>query len=152
MEIPVLENETAAGTLRVAAQGLYTLFTARLEGEGKGLSRLWLAGARGGAAPLGLLEPRAGERVLLRRLSRLELRALPPRPWKALALPAGSVPPELPPPGEDRACGCSWLRLPDGSLLDPDRGLLALPWAGGALPPGVAKIRVEGRDYWVFHT
>ena len=40
MEIPILENRRPAGLLRVSAQGLYTLFEARLEGGGEGLGRL----------------------------------------------------------------------------------------------------------------
>ena len=56
------------------------------------LTRLWLADESGAAAPLGLLEPRKEERVLRRRLTRLELRRLPARPTQALALPDGAWP------------------------------------------------------------
>ena len=46
----------------------------------------------------------------------------------------------------------SWTRLPDGSLLDPARRLLALPCAPGAAPENVRKITLDGREYWLFRT
>lgn len=45
-----------------------------------------------------------------------------------------------------------WRRLADGSLYDPERRLLALPWAGGEPPAPARKIWVNGRDYLLFHT
>ena len=170
MEIPIFENQTAAGTLRAWRQGLYIRFEARLPGEGEELCRLWLSDSLGKSASLGLLEPGRGERRLCRRLTSLELQKLPPRPWTALVLPANerpskAEPAEAPvtlavkaeraaqdPPSIIPHSGSNWLRLPDGSLFEPAGRLLALPWGGGDLPPGVAKIRLEGRDYWVFHT
>ncbi len=210
MELQILEGGSLAGTLSVSVQGLYMLFEARVAGEGTGLSRLWLRGEGGGAASLGLLEPRAGGRFLRRRLSRLERQKLPPRPWTALVLPAEERPSASPTlslrTGERRArCGnpqslpgeeenglprqCAhclamtesaasasvgapnpgantaglppnsefrtphselpWLRLSDGSLRDPARRLLALPWAGGELPAAARKMSVDGRDYLV---
>ena len=211
MELQILESGGPVGRLSVSVQGLYTLFEARIRGEGTGLSRLWLLGEGGGAAALGLLEPRGGERVLRRRLSRLELQKLPPRPWTALVLPAEESAPASPSlslrtsdrrawsgdpqslPGDEenglpRQCAhclamtgsaasasvgapnpgantaglppnsefrtphseLPWLRLSDGSLCDPARRLLALPWAGGELPAAARKISVDGRDYLVF--
>ena len=88
MELRIFEGEGPVGRLSVSVQGLYTLFEARVAGEGTGLSRLWLLGKEGDPASLGLLEPRAGERLLRRRLSRLERQKLPPEPWTALILPA----------------------------------------------------------------
>ena len=134
MELPVWEGEGPAGVLRVSAQGLYTLFEARLEGEKEaGLSRLWLSDGGGRCASLGLLEPGKGERLLRRRLSRLELRALPFPPARAFVLPAGEKPSfPAPAPGEttppeERAGRRVWLRLADGSLRDAGGEYLALP-------------------------
>ena len=116
MELTIYENSAPVGTLRIFPQGLYTVFEAHLpakpplpkggcpsahtgaEGvpqtEGVApLTRLWLADESGAAAPLGLMEPRGEERVLRRRFTRLELRRLPARPARALALPDGERPP-----------------------------------------------------------
>ncbi len=205
MEQQILEEGLPVGRLFVSAQGLYTLFEARIAGEGAGLTRLWLRGEGGDAAPLGLLEPQAGERVLRRQLTRLERQRLPPEPWTALVLPAEerpsrtapvgaplavareqasipgireeravcsgtgdqetkSGPPRAPGPGTKTAgpppdselrtphSEAAWRRLSDGSLYDPERRLLALPWAGGEAPARACKISVGGRDYLLFHT
>ena len=259
MEIPVYENSARVGTLRVTRQGLYTLFETRLPAAlpplprggcpsahtGAGgysssppLTRLWLADESGAAAPLGLLEPRGEGRVLCRRLTRLDCRALPARPVCALVLPAdapavgeGLAPPAAsgarptagrasPAPTAQSAhvpvgagalvgppsCHCEpvtdepgvairissppnrpaaeetdkvnlaegqraggpgqcrgpqaalampgeaspWRARPDGSLIDPARRLLALPWAGGPAPAPARKISVGGREYLLF--
>ncbi len=126
MDLPVYENETPVGTLRVARQGLYTVFTAELPSAAldAALTRLWLLDASGAAAPLGLLEPTGEGRRLRRRLSRLELQRLPPEPRTALILPAdgkprrgGLWPPAVPkdiPEGIERESGRPQL-APTGS-------------------------------------
>ena len=174
MELPVYENQVPVGTLRIRTQGLYTLFETRLP-PGPGLSRLWLLGA-GRRWSLGLLEPREEGRFLRRRLTRLQLMSLPPRIDTALVtanaecgmrnsefspapshselrIPNSEFSPapshsELRIPNSE----FSWTRLPDGSLLDPSRRLLALPCAPGAAPENVRKITLDGREYWLFRT
>ncbi len=215
MELPVYEDQVPAGTLRICPQGLYTVFETRLP-PGEGLSRLWLLG-EGRRWSLGLLEPREEGRFLRRRLTRLQLRALPPRIDRVLVLPsdapapppnastrhcepvtdvtgvairapssakktdctlkgrphgqsanwprndrgeksgAAAPGPTLPEGGRPEGAGGSpsspaWLRLPDGSLLDPARRLLALPCAPGAAPARARKFTLDGREYWLFRT
>ena len=163
--------------LRVSQEGLYTLFAARLphaagaDAPGRpshtGLSRLWLVNKNGKAASLGVLEPCMSGRVLSRRLTRLECRRLPSAPERALILPDGEKPalpgkqeegqPGKAPRGEKMNAErriphseLAWRRLSDGSLIDSERRLLALPWAGGKLLPPARKIMVDGREYWAF--
>ena len=157
------------GTLRVSAQGLYTLFEARLPPTAA-LSRLWLLGKNGNAVSLGLLAPGPSGRVFSRRLSRLECSRLPAAPVRALVLPSGEKPrlsgkaeegrPQSS-PREDRKTNAgprvskaesAWRILPDGSMIDPKGRLLALPWAGGEPPYPARKISLDGRDYLVFRT
>lgn len=177
MEIPIFENDERVGTLRVSRAGLYTVFTARLPPAAGAdvpdgpsdmvLSRLWLVNRNGYAGSLGLLAPCAQGRLLSRRLTRLECSRLPSAPVKALVLPNGEKP-QLPEkreearrkssPTEEKTNSerriphseFSWHLLPDGSLIDANRRLLALPWAGEKLPPGARKIVFHGREYWVF--
>ncbi len=160
MELSIQENGRPAGRLCVSARGLYTLFEARVEGEGGGaFSRLWLAGEKGESASLGLLEPRRGLRVLRRSFSRLELRSLPSPIRSAFVLPAeerperggesGAEPLPAEGAGEERQ---DWIRLADGSLWSPGGRLLAMPWGGGPFPAQARKMRLEGRDYWLFRT
>ncbi len=163
MELPVYENQVPVGTLRIRTQGLYTLFETRLP-PGPGLSRLWLLGA-GRRWSLGLLEPREEGRFLRRRLTRLQLMSLPPRIDTVLVTANAEAPPPeaaaprppLPKGGCPEGAGGfssspAWTRLPDGSLLDPARRLLALPCAPGAAPENVRKITLDGREYWLFRT
>lgn len=167
MEIPIFEENEKVGTLRISPAGLYTLFAARVPPTlgtdttagpaDTALSRLWLLNKSGNAAALGLLEPCESGRVLSRKLTRLECSRLPSAPVKALILPNGEKP-AIPPKEEELQKSelwiphseFSWCRLPDGSLIDPKRRLLALPWAGEKLPRGTRRIRKNGMEYWVF--
>ncbi len=135
----------------------------------RSLSRLWILGRNGSARELGLLRPEKERRTFCRKLSRLECSRLPPAPLRALILPNGEKPKpsgkaeERQPQAsaaEDRKTaagsraphsGSAWRLLPDGSLLDPVRRLLALPWAGERLPGRARKILRNGKEYWVFH-
>lgn len=177
MEIPIFENNEQVGTLRVSHAGLYTVFAARLPptvgadapggSPDAALSRLWLVNKNGNAASLGLLAPGPAGRLLSRKLTRLECCRLPASPVKALVLPNGERP-KFPGKGEEerqknapagekayselripnsKSC---WHRLSDGSLVDPRRRLLALPWGGGKLPQGAHKIVLNDREYWAF--
>ena len=140
MELPVYENQVPVGTLRIRTQGLYTLFETRLP-------------------------PREEGRFLRRRLTRLQLMSLPPRIDTVLVTANAEAPPPeaaaprppLPKGGCPEGAGGfssspAWTRLPDGSLLDPARRLLALPCAPGAAPENVRKITLDGREYWLFRT
>ena len=177
MEIPIFEEDEKVGMLRVSRAGLYTVFAARLppavgaaalgDPSEPILSRLWLLNKNGDAASLGLLAPCPAGRVLSRRLTRLECSRLPSAPVKALVLPNGEKP-KLPGKGEEGRqklaptgektnselriphSEFSWHLLSDGSLIDPKRRLLALPWGGGKLPPGARKIVRNGAEYWAF--
>ena len=121
------------------------------------LSRLWILGRNGCAQDLGLFRPGKERRTFFRKLSRLECSRLPSAPVKALILPNGEKP-AIPPKEEELQKSelriphseFSWRRLPDGSLIDPKRRLLALPWAGEKLPRGTRRIRKNGMEYWVF--
>ncbi len=121
------------------------------------LSRLWILGRNGGARDLGLLRPGKERRTFFRKLSRLECSRLPSQPVKALVLPNGKRP-VLPSKEEEQNHSelriphseFSWRLLPDGSLIDPKRRLLALPWGGEKLPPGARKNVLNGKEYWVF--
>ncbi len=167
MEIPIFENDERVGTLQVSRAGLYTVFAARIDPtagadalggpHAAALSRLWLIDQNGNAACLGLLSPGPAGRVLSRRLTRLECSRLPSAPVKALVLPNGEKP-TIPPKEKDLHNSelripnteFTWRRLPDGSLIDPKRRLLALPWGGEKLPCGVRKILRNGKEYWMF--
>ena len=167
MEIPVFENDGQVGTLQVSVQGLYTLFEARLP-PAEALSRLWIVDKNENAASLGLLAPGPSGRVLSRRLTRLECSRLPSAPVSALVLPNGEKPrpsgtaeegrPQSSTAGDRKTNAgpraphpeVTWRLLPDGSLIDPKRRLLALPWAGEKLPCGVRKILRNGKEYWLF--
>lgn len=170
MEIPIFEENEKVGTLRISPAGLYTLFAARVPPTlgtdttggpaDTALSRLWLLNKSGNAAALGLLEPCESGRVLSRKLTRLECSRLPAAPVKALVLPNGERP-KLPGKGEEGRqkvaptggktnSKFAWCFLSDGSLVEPKRRLLALPWAGEKLPRGTRRIRKNGMEYWVF--
>ena len=96
------------------------------------LSRLWILGRNGCVQDLGLFRPGKERRTFFRKLSRLECSRLPSAPVKALILPNGEKP-AIPPKEEELQKSelriphseFSWRRLPDGSLIDPKRRLLA---------------------------
>lgn len=124
------------------------------------LSRLWILGRNGCAQDLGLFRPGKERRTFFRKLSRLECSRLPAAPVKALVLPNGERP-KLPGKGEEGRqkvaptggktnSKFAWCFLSDGSLVEPKRRLLALPWAGEKLPRGTRRIRKNGMEYWVF--
>ena len=75
MEVPILIAGEKAGKLSMERDGLYTVFEARLPPDGA-LTRLWVAGNRQ-SGYLGLMEPRAEERYLCRRLTSAQLKQLP---------------------------------------------------------------------------
>ena len=93
MEYPILISGRPAGTLKRSQEGLYTLFSARLE-KRPGLWRLWLPGPE--PFCLGLFRPDRGGHSLCRRMSRLEMARLP-EIKEAAALPDGQRPA---PPGQ----------------------------------------------------
>ena len=133
------------------------------------LTRLWLIGKCGAAAALGLLRQEADGRSFCRKLSRTECGRLPKHPVMALVLPNGEKPGKpagsgrngaprtpshteetrVPESGMANSDAC-WRPLSDGSLVDPGRRLLALPWGGGAVEPPARKISLGERDYLLF--
>ena len=177
MEIPIFEEGEKVGTLQTTRAGLYTLFAACLPpavgAAAHGgpsdtvLTRLWLLNGKGNAASLGLFAPGPAGRVLSRKLTRLECSRLPAAPVKALVLPNGErpKPPGKGEEGRQKAAPTgektnserripnsefAWRLLSDGSLVEPKRRLLALPWAGERLPDPGRKIMVRGKEYLLF--
>lgn len=163
MNYPIFLSGRQAGKLNISRDGLYTLFQARMSGV-SGLYRIWLQGEEGFAA-LGLTAPGPGGGLMLcRRLSRLEMKALPGRIERVLALapdaqPEAAKPPkqtekaaESPPEPEPGPGERVWLRRPDGSLTAREGGrqLIALPAAMRRAAPGVRLLEIEGRMYMVF--
>ena len=132
------------------------------------LSRLWLVGKCGAAVPLGLLRQEREGRSFCRKLSRRECQGLPKNPVRALVLPNGKKPGDpagsgngssrTPTPTENTENSqlqipnseSVWLPLSDGSLIDPARRLLALPWRGGAVAAPARKISLGEREYLLF--
>ena len=132
------------------------------------LTRLWLVGKCGAAAPLGLMRQEEDGRSFCRKLSRRECQGLPKNPVRVLVLPNGKKPGDpagsgngssrTPTPTENTENSqlqipnseSVWLPLSDGSLIDPARRLLALPWRGGAVAAPARKISLGEREYLLF--
>ena len=136
----IIHNHQSIGTLETAADGLYTVFTARCEPVLPRL-RLHVWGERDHAY-LGLMLPEDGALHLSRRLSRLECEKLPS--------------PILYAAGEEHspADHAAWRPAPDGTLRRTEGGveLVAVP-RERARVPGVPRhlLRViDGREYLVF--
>ena len=149
MELPIYINGKTVGRLEIRAEGLYTVFEARLPKQ-EGLRRLYVAGG-GERACLGLLRPEGEELVLKRRFSRLEREKLPKKPEYA-DLGEGRAPnPDPAPaePGPERIM-VGWQRGPDGFLRDPGRRLLALPCDLRGRKPGLRLESIDGREYLLF--
>ena len=180
MEYPILISGRPAGTLKRSQEGLYTLFSARLE-KRPALWRLWLPGPE--PFCLGLFRPDRGGHSLCRRMSRLEMARLPEikeaaalpdgqrpappgqpghsegapsRPGKAAGKDSPAPPPNdrgaAPPQGEGAARGLLWHKNPDGSLYahEGQRLILALPAALRRPCAGVRLARIGGREYMLF--
>lgn len=159
MNYPIDLSGRQAGKLNISRDGLYTLFQARISGA-SGLYRLWLQG-EGRSAALGLMSPGPGGLVLCRRMSRLEMRSMPGKIERVLALlpdakpEAGRAkrPAENPTSvSEPEKPGIVWHRQPDGSLRARDgaQELVALPASLRRAPPGVRLKEIEGRLYLIF--
>ena len=132
------------------------------------LSRLWLVGKCGAAVPLGLLRQEREGRSFCRKLSRIECGRLPKNPVRALVLPNGKKPGDpagsgngssrTPTPTEEAPNSelqipnseSSWSLRSDGSLIDPGKRLLALPWGGGTVELPARKISLGKREYLLF--
>lgn len=146
--IPIYDNGTVAGWLSVSREGLYTWFRARLQ-EREGLSRLWVHG-EGRSACLGVPIPEGGELRLNRRLTRAERERLPRRIEYASLGPKPV--PQQTPVREETAGETGWTLLPDGSLLNREQGLIALPCAAELQRPGLRILCLKERKYLVFRT
>ena len=75
MAIPVYINQEEVGQLRIAQDGLYTVFEAEAKGR-SGLVRLWAHGS-GKSAYLGVMQAWSGGLWLRRKLSALERKSFP---------------------------------------------------------------------------
>lgn len=160
MNYPIFLSGRQAGKLNISRDGLYTLFQARILGA-SGLYRLWLQG-EGRSAALGLMFPGPGGLMLHRRMSRLEMKGLPGRIERVLALPPDAKPEAWPskkreekPAGgvaKPELSGLIWHSHPDGSLtaMDGDQKLIALPAALRKTAPGVRLKEIEGSVYMIF--
>ena len=148
MELPIYINGKTVGRLEIRAEGLYTVFEARLPKQ-EGLRRLYVAGG-GERACLGVLKPEGDGLSLRQRLSRLEREKLPGR-LEYADLGEGSAPnPDPAPAPETDAPAGGWQRGPDGFLRDPGRRLLALPCDLRGRKPGLRLESIDGREYLLF--
>ena len=136
----ILHSGLSIGTLETAADGLYTVFTARCEAV---LPRLRLhVWGENDHAYLGLMLPEDGVLYLRRRLSRLECNRLP----GPILYAAGE---ETAPPAPDE-----WRPAPDGTLRRLEGGveLVAVPRERARVPgvPRQLLREIDGREYLVF--
>ena len=143
----IMNRDASIGTLETAADGLYTVFTARCEPVSTRL-RLAVYG-RDRCAYLGLMLP--GERgalCLKKRLTRLEVSRLPDP--ILFAAEEGREPPAF----ASEAAEAEWKRASDGTLRRRADGTeyVAVPAERVRAPvlPRQLLCRIRGRDYLVF--
>lgn len=150
-EYKITEGERSVGTLTLRRDGLYTLVEAAAEPRGE-LTRLYITGA-GKSACLGLMKPEGGLVKLRRRLTRLELQALPERIETVSTCPQEEL---VKPPATKKAQKASlenvWLQMPDGSLVmtAAEEKYIALPAKLRRVPPGVRLYVINGQEYLIF--
>ena len=142
MDYPVYIDGKKAGRLTVCRQGLYTVYSARVE-KREGLLRLSVYG-QGREGRLGLMQPGDKCLYLERRLSNEAQRGFPRRIEYAA------------PSGERSAAencdkgGLLWYRHKNGTLsaFDGKRQLVAIPVRCGLC---FRTKCIEGREYAVFY-
>lgn len=144
----ILNHDTPIGTLESAADGLYTVFTARCEPVAPRL-RLAVFGS-GRSAYLGLMLPGDDGALFLRkRLSRLEVSKLPDP--ILFAAPEDREPRAVRAP---KTTETEWRQAPDGTLRRRKDGTeyVAVPVERVRAPmlPRRLLREIQGRDYLVF--
>ena len=168
MDYPLYFAGEERGRLCVSQDGLYTVLEAVAESTAEP-TRIWVYGAAGSGAYLGLMQPWSGGLYLKRRLSRRELESFPQsiecasdrRPDESAQRPQTESAPvrKSSPEAESAAVNESaeepellWLRRPDGSLtaFDGERNLVALPASLRHSPEGAVLRRIDGREYLIF--
>jgi|GEM_PF-271885 len=175
-EYPVKIDGAAAGTLDVAADGLFTVFEASIPGHG-GFVRLSVYGG-GREGYLGVMQPWSGGLYLRRRFTRRECAGLPSQieyaapsgaadtvrenaaeehTDDAAPAPAGNPAAEAAPstvalPIPDGAEDLLWFARPDGTLTAFDgRGcIVAIPAQLRRRAPGAVLRRIGGSVYMLF--
>ena len=168
---PIYYNGAPAGTLQAEREGLFTVFTARMEDPGS-LVRLSVFGAGGRESCLGVMAPENGALALRKRLSRRDMAGFPepilyaapagtaqPRPAPAAEEEPPEEPPAEPPaePGPDsreRGTEHIWYQAGDGSLFTARNGhsYRAIPMAAWGLPMehALEERVIDGVRYAVF--
>lgn len=150
-EYKITEGERCVGTLTLRRDGLYTLVEAAAEPRGE-LTRLYIAGA-GKSACLGLMKPEGGLVKLRRRLTRLELQALPERIETVSTCPPEElVKPPATKKSQKAALENVWRQMPDGSLVmtAAEEKYIALPAKLRRTVPGVRLYVINGQEYLIF--
>ena len=154
-EYIISDGERSIGRLSIRPDGLYTVLEARAEDSGE-LTRLYISGG-GKCRCLGVMLPEDGALTLRRRLSRLELLALPQPVEGVYTRPPEEKPPHIiapeeksPPPPTPEAA--QWRPAGDGSLirLEPEGRYIALPAKLRRAVPGIRLTTINGREYLVF--